>query len=548
MAVGEVGDVVGVLEGELERERIVEGRAPLDVVLVVADRVRAPPPAEAVALRVRRRVHEWLHAAVEERVRLDVVEYVELVHDARQHPAHREVEPLRVAARVHVGAQYEVILLRRDLVRGRVRLRGSETCTARLGLGLGLGLGLTCTARRKLPDSKRDSKSSPSSSPSCGEKACARAPPAAAMTAASALDPPDLTGAAPMASIAGGPLAFRGEPRPLCAPSSAAPNPDTLKGSVDGDGDVSSIGAGAPGGGGARCPPGAEPSGGALPAAAIFAAFSRRCRSLANAVDAAVGGWRRYRQSSCTKGLLATSKGSWQSYTTRFCDSAGFCSLSASAAMHAATSAWMSAFTRSGSGSDGSTSMCRGGGYRIACSLPSFGGTSRGSPSTSLNAKSSRGGGSFAAAGAAATDSSARARAPSSSESESRPSSEEEEPLCSSSAAPSPSSGASSSTPHELLSSAVAGREAGFELSCTTSSSCCSGALPTASASRSSGWCSSRARRSLSRVATIFACTMLHWSFRLNRAGGLGSMLRGPESANNYFQAGGGNERAVLPH
>jgi hypothetical protein len=41
---------------------------------------------------------------------------------------------------------------------------------------------------------------------------------------------------------------------------------------------------------------------------------------------------------------------------------------------------------------------------------------------------------------------------------------------------------------------------------------------------------------------------MLHWSFRLNRAGGLGSMLRGPESANNYFQAGGGNERAVAAH
>ena len=61
------------------------------------------------------------------------------------------------------------------------------------------------------------------------------------------------------------------------------------------------------------------------------------------------------------------------------CESAGFCSRSASAAMHCATSAWMSALTRSGSGSAGSTSMCRGGGYRIACSLPSFGGISRAS-------------------------------------------------------------------------------------------------------------------------------------------------------------------------
>merc|ERR1719272_2267865 len=104
--------------------------------------------------------------------------------------------------------------------------------------------GETCTARRRLPDSKRDSKSSPSSSPSSDEDASARAPPAAAITAASALEPPDL--ASPSPSMEGC-LAFMGEPRPL-APPCSAPIPDTLKGSVDGDGDgpaANSIGGGA---------------------------------------------------------------------------------------------------------------------------------------------------------------------------------------------------------------------------------------------------------------------------------------------------------------
>ena len=76
------------------------------------------------------------------------------------------------------------------------------------------------------------------------------------------------------------PLTFMGEPRPL-APPCSGPRPDTLNGSVDGDGDGSaanSIGGGAPGGGGARSPPAAEPSGGAPPAAAIFTAFSRLVR------------------------------------------------------------------------------------------------------------------------------------------------------------------------------------------------------------------------------------------------------------------------------
>ena len=41
----------------MEGERVVEGGAPLDVVLVVADRVGTAPPAEVVALvRVKVRV------------------------------------------------------------------------------------------------------------------------------------------------------------------------------------------------------------------------------------------------------------------------------------------------------------------------------------------------------------------------------------------------------------------------------------------------------------------------------------------------------------
>ena len=66
----------------LERGGVVVAGAPLDVILVVADVVPHPPPAEAGARHLLRRVHEREHPRVEERVGLDAVHDVELVQRA----------------------------------------------------------------------------------------------------------------------------------------------------------------------------------------------------------------------------------------------------------------------------------------------------------------------------------------------------------------------------------------------------------------------------------------------------------------------------------
>ena len=86
-------------------------------VLIVADIFASADPTFSKLFRVNFRVHQWAHAVIVERVRLQQVDYIEAVGAASDSVRDPEVVPLRMPAGVVVGLQDQVVLELIDLDR-----------------------------------------------------------------------------------------------------------------------------------------------------------------------------------------------------------------------------------------------------------------------------------------------------------------------------------------------------------------------------------------------------------------------------------------------
>jgi len=102
--------IIVILKLELEAERVVKATAfPLHAILVIANLVSVPHPAKLFSFSRGLGVNQGLLALVVRRVRLNQVDYVELVVVAPLHVGHFEVVPLGIDCCPVVVLQDQVV-------------------------------------------------------------------------------------------------------------------------------------------------------------------------------------------------------------------------------------------------------------------------------------------------------------------------------------------------------------------------------------------------------------------------------------------------------